>query len=771
MTALITPQAAPARTTVRVALVTPMFAPHVGGVELYVEKVARALRDDPAFEPVVITTKRGLGRTDETYDGYEVVRLGSPLDLRGGRMNPLWWWQLPRLLRRLRIDVVNAHAPNPGISELVTLRSGGLPVVYTYHSGTMAKGGRTDPVLRAWERWVLPRVFKRATRLVAASPVALTHATGRATVIPAGVDTRLFAPTQRERDRSILYVGRIESASRWKGVQVLVEALPHVLEKVPDATLNLVGTGDDVAAIRSLAEGLGVADRINWLGQLGQEDVAVELARAGVLAVPSLTDADAAPQVVMEALSSGTPVVGSNVGGVPINVHDGVNGFLVPPGDPSALADRLAQVLADGDLSAALANAGRAHAVARLGIQARHQDLVRILDDVAGPKVRAAAEANDPRIPTFWFATLDGHGPFDQTAGALRRRGYRVVALTLRRTDRAMRICDSLLYHRSVTVADLLAGRGGPRPDERTVDLQWTEAIGAAMPEEAIDRFPAEIARTLRSRRELINKRAVAARLSDLGVEMTPHLSAVDFSDEEAIDKLGLPLVVKAEIGSAADGVRVVRSPEELQQAVAHMDPTRASLFFQPLLRGEVRNYEAVIGADGTPLEDLVVRQFGQVGGVRPGREVVDDPALLEYGREICAALQYRGPIDIEAIEHQGRPLLIDLNPRVWQSMMSLSSVGARFDAHYLTALGIPTSASERGRMGERTAVFPADIELLLKSGQPAAAVGGLVRRSPEVIRYCGVRYLAQAVALRIAWRLTRNQSGTWAGLPVLDES
>ena len=80
-------------------------------------------------------------------------------------MNPLWWWQLRRLLIRLDIDVVNAHAPVPGLADVAAFRSP-VPVVMTYHSGSLVKGDHpVDVLLRAYERHVLPRVFDRCTDL------------------------------------------------------------------------------------------------------------------------------------------------------------------------------------------------------------------------------------------------------------------------------------------------------------------------------------------------------------------------------------------------------------------------------------------------------------------------------------------------------------------------------------------------------------------------------------------------------------------------------
>ena len=329
----------------RVAVVTPRFPPDPGGVEQYAAWVTRTLRD-AGHEVTVVTTGRARRTEHTSYDCVPVVRLGTWVTLSNTPLNPLWAWQLRRLLRRLRVDVVDAHAPVPGLADLAAYTSP-APVVLTYHSGSLAKGSAVDPLLRAYERRVLPRVFRRCAALVAVSPVSLAHATGRARLIPPGVDGELFAPTGEPRERSVLYVGRVERTSRWKGLHVLVDALPRLRELVPDVHLDVVGGGDDVEALQKRAADLGVADLVRWHGPVGHADLPARYRRAGVTVLPSLTESESFGMTLAEALACGCPVVGSDVGGIPFVVRDGVDGRLVPPGDPVALADALADTITD----------------------------------------------------------------------------------------------------------------------------------------------------------------------------------------------------------------------------------------------------------------------------------------------------------------------------------------------------------------------------------------------------------------------------------------
>jgi glycosyltransferase involved in cell wall biosynthesis len=348
----------------RVAVVTPRFPPDPGGVEQYAAWVCRTLRAAGHDVTVVAT---GPARPTDALQDVPVVRLGTWLTLSNTPVNPLWCWQLRRLLARLRVDLVSAHAPVPGLADVAAFTSP-VPVVLTYHGGSMVKGDRrVDALLRAYERRVLPRVFARAAELVAVSPVALSYATGRATLVPPGVDTERFSPPGPGADRElrVLYVGRVERTSRWKGLHVLVESLPRLRARVPGVRLEVVGDGDDVEALQKRAAELGVADVVDWAGRLPHDELPGRYRRAGVTVLPSLTASESFGMTLVEAMACGCPVVGSDVGGIPSVVRDGVDGVLVPPGDPAALAEALAGVLTAPDRAARLGTAGRDAAVTR----------------------------------------------------------------------------------------------------------------------------------------------------------------------------------------------------------------------------------------------------------------------------------------------------------------------------------------------------------------------------------------------------------------------
>ncbi len=365
----------------RVVVVSPRFPPDVGGLEAYVGRLAETLHAEPDCEVTVIATARSWRTRTETYRGITVIRLSTWGTVSNTPVNPWWPVRLRRLLRRLDPDVVSAHAPVPVLADIATWVSP-VPVVLTYHSGSLAKGRRgVDLLLGAYERHVLPRVFARCARLVAVSPVALSYATGRAELVPPGVDSARFRPRTPAECRSsrLLYVGRVERTSRWKGLDVLVDSLVRLRALVPEVALDMVGDGDDVHDLQVRAKRLGVDDLITWHGAVDHEHLPAFYDRAAVTVLPSLTESESFGMTLVEAMAAGCPVVGSAVGGIPHVIRDGVDGLLVPPGDPAALADAVATLMLDPALRRDLGAAGRQAAETRWDWEHQERRMVSVL--------------------------------------------------------------------------------------------------------------------------------------------------------------------------------------------------------------------------------------------------------------------------------------------------------------------------------------------------------------------------------------------------------
>ena len=334
-----------------VAVVAPYYPPHLGGVERYAERLAQAYNADRNLRSIVVTTKpRGLRTTVRRQDGVPIVELGTWFSLSNTPLNPMWLLALSRVFARFDVDVVHAHAPVPVFADIAVRLARSRPTLLTYHSGSMTKNSwPADALIHLYERYALPRTFARVDKVLAVSPSALGADQPNSEVITPGVNTELFYPPAQRRGLSstILYVGRIDRSSAWKGVEVLVRAFVITNAKVPDARLRIVGEGDATPDLQALCRILEIADRVHFSGRLSGTELADAYRDARCLVLPSLTAAESFGITLIEAMASGRPVIGSRVGGIPYVIDDGCNGVLVPPGDAEALAGACAEMLTD----------------------------------------------------------------------------------------------------------------------------------------------------------------------------------------------------------------------------------------------------------------------------------------------------------------------------------------------------------------------------------------------------------------------------------------
>ena len=159
------------------------------------------------------------------------------------------------------------------------------------------------------------------------------------------IETFLACGLERNPDlsNSVLYAGVLTPI---KGVHHLINAFGLISARFANAQLVIAGAEQDkgyVAKLRKQVADLNVGQLVDFTGPLSQLELARRMAGASVLVLPSHSEGFG--RVVLEAMATGTPVIGSRVGGLPELIEDGLRGFLVPPGDECALADKIRWVL------------------------------------------------------------------------------------------------------------------------------------------------------------------------------------------------------------------------------------------------------------------------------------------------------------------------------------------------------------------------------------------------------------------------------------------
>lgn len=194
-------------------------------------------------------------------------------------------------------------------------------------------------------------------------------------------------PPRRDNEVRALFVGRLAPV---KGLRVLFEALAKVRDDLPNLHVVIVGDGPERARLEKAAASLG--DAVTFTGYLSQAEVAGAMRATDFFVLPSF--AEGVPVVLMEALASARPVLATQVAGVGELVEDGKTGFLVPPGDAEALADRIRQLASDPELRARMGAAGPAVVTQDFDIRIEAARLARLFAGDAQGAIRP-----EPYVP------------------------------------------------------------------------------------------------------------------------------------------------------------------------------------------------------------------------------------------------------------------------------------------------------------------------------------------------------------------------------------
>jgi glycosyltransferase involved in cell wall biosynthesis len=328
------------------------YFPVLGGIENYIKLLAEA-QAASGHRVTALVCDPGPRTRVEWIDGVHVVKASR---LATAASMPLSLSQ-PALLGRMQPDVAHVHSPYP-LGEVANWLLGrACATVITHHSDVVRQ--------RGWLRLygpLLRRVLHAADRIIATSPRYIETSPWlrpmreKCVVVPLGVDHCRFVPPPAPFDGppTLLFVGRLRY---YKGLDTLL----HAMTGLSDVRLHVVGSGPMRTPWEGLAEELGIAERVRFLGEADDADLPRLYHQAHLFVLPANARAEAFGTVLLEAMASGLACVTTEVGtGTSWVVRDGITGLVVPPRDPQALGQVIQNLLADPARLAAMGRAGRA---------------------------------------------------------------------------------------------------------------------------------------------------------------------------------------------------------------------------------------------------------------------------------------------------------------------------------------------------------------------------------------------------------------------------
>jgi phosphatidylinositol alpha-1,6-mannosyltransferase len=376
MAAVVPPAGAP----MRVLVVTNDFPPRRGGIESFVRSVCDGLAGESAPPGVVVltATMRGSGSVDRDLP-YPVVRDQARMLLPTPRVGR----HAEALLKEYDCDVVvfGAAAPLGWLAPRLVRAGATRTVALTHgHEVWWARVPGARSLLRRIATGVDVLTYVSEFCRAEINSALRAPDIGWARLSP-GIDTELFNPSVDGRewrarwgvDQATPVVLAASRLVRRKGHDVLLEAWPAVVAARPDARLVIVGDGPRRSALARLVRQRGLQGSVRVVPGVSWNQMPAVYAAADIFVLPCRTrlhglEPEALGIVFLEAAACGLPVVVGRSGGAPETVRDGESGFVVDPRDPTAVAERLVELIANPVRAAQFGRRGRAYVRERYGL-------------------------------------------------------------------------------------------------------------------------------------------------------------------------------------------------------------------------------------------------------------------------------------------------------------------------------------------------------------------------------------------------------------------
>lgn len=371
----------------------------------FVFELSRRL--NAAFDVTILAPRSPGSKDKETMAGLRVIRFAyfirrwENLATHSGgilnrlRANPFNYllvpffllgqiWALVRLLGRGKFDLIHAHWLIPQgliVAVGLFLTKQKIPLICTSHGGDLFALRGT--IFQQLKRWVMER--SQALTVVSQAMRSIILDMGinldKIAVISMGVDLRnIFVPGNESHrsNNEILFVGRLVEV---KGVDVLLKAMPKVLQTHPDIHLTIAGDGPLKPKLKELAVNLGIVDRIDFLGMMEQTKLP-DLYRWAALAVfPFIATKSGVQEgfglVVLEAMGCNCPVIAGDLPAIHDSIVHEKRGLLVDLGNSENLAGAILRVLQDKDLCLRMAEMARKYVL-------EHYDWEVVVEKYAG---------------------------------------------------------------------------------------------------------------------------------------------------------------------------------------------------------------------------------------------------------------------------------------------------------------------------------------------------------------------------------------------------
>lgn len=358
----------------RICVVTHFFPPHIGGIERVAYEQSRRL-SKMGYQMSVLTSQ--LGREIESkIDGIRVFyypayhfaeKIGLPVPIP--KLNSLNIYE--RVIKES--DLVHAHG-HPYLSSYIACKLAmkwKKPFILTQHNTFIDFESWLNFLERANDLILGRKVLKASNKVITVSRRTMEYVLKlgankfETLLLYNGVDTDRFYPMNKQESRGrldlpnncfvVLTVRRLVYKN---ALDTLIDAASSIVPNNPDILFVIVGTGPDAGFIKEYTKRLGIEANVIFTGGIPDEYLPHYYSSADVFVLPSRSG-EGFPLTVLESMAAGLPVIATDTGGIPEVVRNTVNGFLIPPKRPNALADAILSLFSSRGKTRKMGNEAR----------------------------------------------------------------------------------------------------------------------------------------------------------------------------------------------------------------------------------------------------------------------------------------------------------------------------------------------------------------------------------------------------------------------------
>lgn len=322
----------------KIAIIVSLFPPKwLGGTEIAAYNIAKYLAKN-GHEVHVITSLDKETPKKDFKEGFYIHRIKLHFKIPFISIM-IYFRDVYTLIRKIRPDVVHCQSFNVGWMPYL------INIFYKYNYIIYGRGSDI------YTNYQFKNIIVKLTIKNANAVIALTEDMKKEIskifqreifVIPNGISIDNYRKNQsndichRNNEKIILYVGTLRSI---KGIKYLIDAMKIISQYCPNTRLLLVGDGEKRKSLENLVDELDLGQRITFVGRVSNKDVPKYMASSDVFVLPSLSEGF--PNVILEAMASGLPIVATKIRGLPEIICEGINGYLVEPKNSGEIAEKI----------------------------------------------------------------------------------------------------------------------------------------------------------------------------------------------------------------------------------------------------------------------------------------------------------------------------------------------------------------------------------------------------------------------------------------------